>query len=84
MATVKLTPEAAEQLDRLPKAIHERVLRLLERLGKWPNISGAKALSGNLAGWYRLRTGDYRVRFFIREETVMVDQIGHRKDFYES
>jgi mRNA-degrading endonuclease RelE of RelBE toxin-antitoxin system len=64
--------------------IHGRVLRLLERLEKWPNVSGAKALSGNLAGWYRLRTGDYRVRFFIREGTVMVDQIGHRKEFYES
>jgi mRNA-degrading endonuclease RelE of RelBE toxin-antitoxin system len=84
MATVKLTPEAAEQLDRLPKAIHDRVLRLLERLKKWPIVSGAKALSGNLAGWHRLRTGDYRVRFFIREETVIVDQIGHRKEFYES
>ena len=83
MATVKLTPEAAEQLDRLPKSIKDRVLHLLERLENWPEVSGAKPLSGNLAGWYRLRTGDYRVRFFIREETVIVDQIGHRKEFYE-
>ena len=80
MATVKLTPEAAEQLDRLPRPIRDRVLRVLERLEKWPAVSGAKALSGNLAGFYRLRTGDYRLRFFIREETVIVDQIGHRKD----
>jgi mRNA-degrading endonuclease RelE of RelBE toxin-antitoxin system len=53
-------------------------------LEKWPAVSGAKALSGNLAGFYRLRTGDYRLRFFIREETVIVDQIGHRKEFYEN
>jgi len=70
-------------LDRLPKSIKDRVLHLLERLENWPEVSGAKPLSGNLAGWYRLRTGDYRVRFFIREETVIVDQIGHRKEFYE-
>jgi mRNA-degrading endonuclease RelE of RelBE toxin-antitoxin system len=63
-------------LDRLPKAIHDRVLRLLERSKNWPAVSGAKALSGNLTDWYRLRTGDYRLRFFIREETVIVDQIG--------
>ena len=31
MATVKLTPEAAEQLDRLPRPIRDRVLRVLER-----------------------------------------------------
>ena len=84
MATVKLTSEAAEQLDRLPRPIRDRVLRLLERLEKWPAVSGAKALSGHLAGFYRLRTGDYRLRFFIREETVIVDQIGHRKEFYEN
>ena len=83
MATVKLTPEAARQLDRFPKTIHDRVIRLLERLEDWPAVSGAKPLSGNLAGWYRLRTGDYRLRFFVREETVIVDQIGHRRDFYE-
>jgi len=29
---------------------------LLERLEKWPNVSGAKPLRGNLAGRYRLRT----------------------------
>src|SRR5437899_1519921 len=55
MATVELTPEAAEQAERLPKAVHDRVLALVERLRQWPTVSGVKALSGNLAGWYRLR-----------------------------
>jgi mRNA interferase RelE/StbE len=72
-----------EQAERLPKAIHDRVLALVERLEKWPAASGTKALSGNLAGWYRLRTGDYRVRFYVKGETVVVDKIGHRREFYE-
>ena len=46
-------------------------------------MSGAKALSGNLAGWYRLRTGDYRVRFRVEGKAVLVDKIGHRSEFYE-
>ena len=83
MATVSLTPEAAEQLDHLPKAIHTRVNRLLERLRNWPAVSGAKPLSSNLAGSYRLRTGDYRLRFRVKGDTVIVDKIGHRSDFYE-
>ena len=83
MATVELTPEAAQQFDRLPRVIRARVNRLRARLERWPEVSGAKPLSGNLAGWYRLRTGDYRLRFSVEGENVIVDQIGHRKEFYE-
>lgn len=84
MATVILATEAAEQLDRLPKAIHRRVYRLLKRLRQWPHVSGIKALSGDLTGWYRMRTGDYRLRFRVRGETVIVDKIGHRREFYDN
>lgn len=83
MATVILTPDAAEQLDRLPKAIHVRVLGLLERLEHWPQVSGVKRLAGGLTGWCRLRTGNYRVRFHVEGENVTVDKIGHRSEFYE-
>lgn len=84
MATVSLTNGAAVQLDRLPKIIHARVVRLLQRLEAWPSVSGAKPLSGNLAGWHRVRTGDYRIRFRVHADAgIVVDKIGHRSDFYE-
>jgi mRNA interferase RelE/StbE len=83
MANVTVTPEALEQLTRLPRVIRERIGKLFQRLEAWPAVSGAKALSGNLAGWRRLRTGDYRVRFRVEGETVVVDKIGHRSEFYE-
>jgi mRNA-degrading endonuclease RelE of RelBE toxin-antitoxin system len=83
MATVELTPEAARQFDRLPVTIRARVNRLRKKLTRWPEVSGAKALSGNLAGRFRLRTGDYRVRFRIQGERIIVDKIGHRREFYE-
>ena len=83
MATVDLTPEAAKQLERLPKAIHARMNRLRERLEDWPDVGGVKALAGELRGWYRLRTGAYRLRFRVQGETVTFDKVGHRKDFYE-
>jgi mRNA interferase RelE/StbE len=83
MADVFVTPEAAKELTRLPKVIRERVAKLFERLADWPDVSGAKPLSGDLAGWYRLRTGNYRIRFRVKDETVTVDKIGHRSDFYE-
>ena len=82
MAKVTLTPEAAEGLEDLPLVIHSRVLSLLERLAKWPAVSGAKALAGPLAGRYRLRTGDYRLQFRVEGQAVFVEKIGHRDRFY--
>jgi mRNA interferase RelE/StbE len=83
MASVKVTPDALKELAELPRVIRERIGKLFQRLEAWPAVSGVKALSGNLAGWYRLRTGDYRVRFRVEGETVLVDKIGHRSEFYE-
>lgn len=83
MAKVTLTPEAARGLDDLPLAIHARVMTLLERLERWPTVSGAKPLSGRLAGRYRLRTGDYRVQFRVQGAAIVVEKIGHRDRFYD-
>ena len=83
MATVTLTPAAAEQLEAVNNPMHRRILRLLVRLERWPDVSGAKPLAGELAGRYRLRTGDYRVQFHVAGDKVMVEKIGHRDGFYE-
>jgi mRNA-degrading endonuclease RelE of RelBE toxin-antitoxin system len=52
-------------------------------LEDWPEVSGAKPLTGNLAGKYRVRTGDYRIQSGVEGETVRVEKIGHRDGFYE-
>lgn len=71
----------------MPGAIQPRVGKLLARLVDWPNVSGAKALSGPLAGQYRMRTGDYRVQFKVsragHDWYIEVNQIGHRDGFYD-
>jgi mRNA-degrading endonuclease RelE of RelBE toxin-antitoxin system len=59
------------------------VAKLYERLERWPQLSGAKLLSGHLAGHWRLRTGDYRLQFRVEQQTVIVEKIGHRAKFYE-
>jgi mRNA-degrading endonuclease RelE of RelBE toxin-antitoxin system len=84
MATVVLTPEAKEQFERLPRPIKARVLKLTERLKDWPIVSGVKPLSGDLAGHFRMRTGDYRLQFHVDEETVLVEKIGDRDRFYDA
>ena len=82
MPNVTLEYDAAKQLGDLPKPIKSRMIELLARLAEWPNVSGAKPLSGNLAGHYRLRTGDYRMQFRVDAGRVIVEQVGHRDGFY--
>ena len=50
-ATIVVTPEALKQLANLPRVIRERIGKLFERLEAWPAVSGAKPLTGNLAGY---------------------------------
>lgn len=83
MFKVTLTPSAADQLKDLDKPIHARVIKLLVRLENWPDVSGTKPLSGDLASRYRIRTGDYRLQFYIDGRDVVVEKIGHRGKFYK-
>jgi mRNA-degrading endonuclease RelE of RelBE toxin-antitoxin system len=83
MGKVELTSDAQAQLLELPRPIRARLYHLLERLTRWPQVSGAKPLRGELAGRYRTRTGDYRVQFYVAENIVTVEKIGHRDRFYE-
>ena len=83
MAKVELTRDAEGQVDELPRAIRLRLLDVVRRLEKWPHVSGAKPLRGKLAGHFRIRTGDYRVQFFLEGEVAVIEKVGHRDGFYE-
>ena len=80
---VRFTDEAAANMDRLPFAMNARIQGVIQRLGRWPEVSGAKPLTGPLAGRYRIRTGDYRVQFYVWHNILWIEKIGHRDGFYE-
>lgn len=83
MMEVRLSPAAHDEAMQLTASARTRVLVLIERLAQWPRVSGAKRLTGQWAGCFRLRTGDYRVIFRLEDGAVRVLKIGHRKDIYE-
>ena len=83
MATVTYEREAVEQLAGLPNVVLARLANIVRRLQNWPDVSGAKPLRGELAGHYRIRTGDYRVQFRVVGDEVLIERIGHRDGFYE-
>jgi hypothetical protein len=59
MPTTRITVEAQEQFDALPLVIRARVAAVFVRLGRWASLSGAKPLRKDLAGRFRIRTGEY-------------------------
>jgi mRNA interferase RelE/StbE len=83
MVQVTLTAQARAQLDKMPMTIRVRMFAVVERLAKWPDVSGAKPLRGELAGRYRIRTGDYRLMFRVEGDDLIIERIGHRSTFYE-
>lgn len=80
---VLLAKGAQADYDDLPATIQARVNAVIERLRKWPNVSGAKPLRGKWAGHYRIRTGDWRVLFRPVSPVLLVVSIKHRSEVYE-
>jgi mRNA-degrading endonuclease RelE of RelBE toxin-antitoxin system len=74
MATVVLTPEAVRDIAGLPAPIITRLHGLVARLRQWPEVSGVKRLKGDLAGKFRLRTGDYRLQFRVERITKVSEE----------
>lgn len=83
MMKVTISTQAVQEFASLPRPIQARVLRVFERLEKWPQVSGAKPLRGSLAGSFRIRTGDYRVQFNVESSEIVVTRVGHRDGFYD-
>ena len=79
-AKVEYKASVAGDLGRLDPPVAVRILRKIEKaLG---SSRGGDPLSGEFAGLYRLRVGDYRVIYARTTEGFLVLRIGHRKEVY--
>gem|GEM_PF-596739 len=85
---VRTTEAAEDEFLKLPLRMRARVLLVYERLERWPEVSGHKALKADWAGFSSLRTGDYRVIFHLLPEPddpqfIEVVRVAHRRDVYD-
>lgn len=86
--TLEFAPDAAKELKKLGRAEAARIVRTLEqRIAPLddPRSLGAP-LTGEHAGFWRWRIGDYRVVARIEDERVLilVVRVGHRREVYRS
>ncbi len=83
--TVIVPKPFQKQLDSLPEDIQERILEKITPLGEEPRPPGTVKLKG-YDNEYRIRIGDYRVRYEINDKEclVLLLHCQHRKDVYKS
>ncbi|MEX2167689.1 MAG: type II toxin-antitoxin system RelE/ParE family toxin [Pirellulales bacterium] len=80
-ASIQILP--TNETLALPQVIQVRVEAVVDRLEKWPQVSGVKWLTGDWKGHARIRTGDYRVIFRIEGDVeIIVVRIADRRDAY--
>lgn len=83
--TVTLAPAARKSLKAIRDTrLRGRIVRALQGLEEEPRPSGAKRLVG-LGGTLRIRVGDWRILYEVREQevVVLVVRIGPRGEVYE-
>ena len=75
---IQLGKQAKKFLERQEVSVRQRIINAISRL---PYDGDIKQLKGE-EGW-RLRVGDYRIIYYIRNDTVIIDRIGPRGDVYK-
>ena len=84
MFRVRILDAATRGLARLDKPLARRIIERITWLATNLDTISPEALTGELAGFYKLRVGDYRVIYEIlhAEQTLMIHGIGHRREIY--
>ncbi len=78
---VEFLPTALEQLRGLPKEVRRLIGRKIDDAQN--DLSAdLKKLKG-FKHKYRLRAGNYRVLFELEKRTIVVYDVGDRKDIYD-
>ncbi len=81
--TVTLAPPARKALKAIrDKRLRGRIVRALQGLETDPRPAGVKRLVGQ-EGFLRIRVGDWRIIYEVREVVVLVVRIGPRGEVYE-
>lgn len=83
---IEFTRNADKAMRKLDKGVAARVFDELDEIAKLEDPrSRGKALTGNLAGVWRYRVGDYRILCDINDGrlVILVVDVAHRREVYK-
>ena len=80
--SIRIKESAAKELRRVAKPDRARIVAAIDRLAETPHLG--TSLKGDLRGLRRIRVGDYRILYEVRDKelVVLVVSIAHRRDAY--
>ncbi|PYL80336.1 MAG: plasmid stabilization protein [Verrucomicrobia bacterium] len=83
MFEILLERGAERDLRRLPKSIHDRIVRAINALSRNPRPPGCRKLSGSENDW-RIRVGDYRIIYEVADadQVIRINRVRHRREIY--
>ena len=81
------TPQALAFLKTLQPKLRGQIIAKIQALGTDPFPKNCRVVQGRMDGdnrVYRIRSGDYRALYSVREkpDQIVVIDIDHRKDVY--
>jgi mRNA interferase RelE/StbE len=79
--TIIISKSVQKQIDKLPDLIVFRIAEKLTELSLEPRLKGIVKLKG-FENQYRVRVGDYRIRYEIDDDNLLVKilQCKHRRE----
>lgn len=85
MFNVVFSTKGNKNLKKLPKDIQKRILaKIIYYSQQEDPVAFAKPLINLPPLTHRFRVGDYRIAFYVKEDTIVIERIEHRKDIYTS
>jgi mRNA interferase RelE/StbE len=82
---IEYTESAFKEIKAIDKSIKKILLRAIEEKLMVDPLKFGTPLRRNLAGLFKLRVGNYRIIYQIKnkEVVVLVIAVGHRSNVYE-
>jgi len=85
MYAIELKPQVQKFIEKQPRKVQRQLVAKIESLQKDPRPAQSKLLHSDKQ-IYRVRSGDYRIIYQIKEDKllVLVAKVGSRKDVYKN
>ncbi len=83
--TVSYVKSAVDDIAELDRSMKRLIKKTIEDKLMVDPLKFGKALRRNLSALFKLRVGDYRIIYQVKEKEVIVVivKVGHRREVYE-
>lgn len=81
---IEISESAEKSLEKIPKKDRSKLVEKIDALSENPTPPGSLKLRGHKVPLHRIRSGDYRVVYAIKNDLllILIVEVGHRKEIY--